>query len=303
MALVHAPFEQAQDLESWQEQRDWQLGYPSFRVATVLAGPGMGGRAAAQKLVSCSPRAAAELLLTLGCTLTVEAGVPQVWRAGSVLLDADLGGATVGPTADWEHRTAVCSEALSWEEGLRQGQALHSSFEGRVLGGWVEEPSAATVASPEMMVPKEVAEVPSHQMVVKTVRATLPDGFLRGPPGASGAGKLALPGPSAPLVALVLRSDTSLISESEMRRIASTLIDNVTLCASILTAEKIILGMTFDRPFLIHHMGTPCQVRSTSCPGMTWRGLRSSFEFSRRSSLKNIRRIFTTRSHRRPQVI
>ena len=56
-------------------------------------------------------------------------------------------------------------------------------------------------------------------------------------------------------MALVLRSDTSLLSESEKRRIAATLIDNVTLCASILTAEKIILGMAFDRPFLIHQKG------------------------------------------------
>jgi len=57
------------------------------------------------------------------------------------------------------------------------------------------------------------------------------------------------------LVALVLRSDITLISESEKRRIAGTLTDNVALCASILTAEKIIMSMALDRPYLIHHMG------------------------------------------------
>ena len=102
-------------MESWQEQRDWHLGCPSLRVAMILAGLGMGMRAGvAQQLTLCSPRAAAELLLTQGCTLTVDAGVPRVWREGSVLPDTDRSGATVGPMADWEGRKAVCSEALSW---------------------------------------------------------------------------------------------------------------------------------------------------------------------------------------------
>jgi hypothetical protein len=109
--------------------------------------------------------------------------------------------------ADWELRTAVCSDALSWEEGLRRGRALHTSFEDysgfralcRPEDARRELPSACgagsasalasgsddSVAQAQVRVPAGSMPVLHHQMAVQTVRAVSSEGAMSGPPGMS----------------------------------------------------------------------------------------------------------------------
>ena len=270
------------------DDTDLQLGQPSLRVAFALAmgaatgAFGLHPTLAFDIMLSC-PRRAAELLWQHYCVLTLAPGAPRIWHQGCLLVDPFPSASASAGSLQWEARVAACSAALVGGQALAvpnsvgpAALAKHAGVAEVLSPGVVQTPvepggdGSSPVSVSDSHGPSvravsrpDVNGAPSGGSLAN-VRAVIRRDLV---PGASGSGKRVAPGPFTRLGGMLLRADVTLIDDSDRKRLAASMTDNVWLCATILTAEQILVGISPGGPSLIHHLG-----RILALPEGTWEG-------------------------------